>query len=324
MALIEKMHFDTPPMMMAAWPGMGNVGLMAMDYLRKHLDAQMFAEVDMTPFYIPEAVVVENGMARFPEIPRSVFHEQHDPDLVIFESNASVSGKDGITILNGILSVARKLSAPRIFTAAAFAQPMSFRSESRVYSACNTQRLRDELDLHGIEPMPSGQISGLNGLLLGIAASQDIEAACFLATIPSYATTLNYPKASLEIVKSISAVINISVDLQELEQQVQESEEQLGQIEERIAGFFEEFRDEHGEEPEFGLEPPPAPEKNEPRVPEYAMEKIEELFGKVSEDRSRAQELKEELDKWQLYPLYEDRFLNLFRDGGESESENRS
>ncbi|MFW5775503.1 MAG: PAC2 family protein [Chitinivibrionales bacterium] len=321
MALIEKMHFDKPPIMMAAWPGMGNVGLMAVDYLRKHLDATMFAEVDMAPFYIPEAVVVENGMARFPEIPRSVFHEQHDPNLVFFESEASVGGKDGITILNGILNVARKLSAPRIFTAAAFAQPMSYTSESRVYSACNTQRLRDELDLHGIEPMPSGQISGLNGLLLGIAASQDVEAACFLATIPSYATALSYPKASLEIVKSISSIINISVNLDELEHQVHESEQQLGQIEERISGFFEEFTQQHQEEPEFAAQTPPETQEKKPRVPEHAMEKIEQLFARVRKDRSRAQELKEELDKWDLYALYEDRFLNLFRSTQESESE---
>ncbi|MFP4416149.1 MAG: PAC2 family protein [Chitinivibrionales bacterium] len=319
MALIEKMHFDKPPMMMAAWPGMGNVGLMAVDYFRKHLDAQMFAEVDMTPFYIPEAVVVDNGMARFPEIPRSVFHEQHDPNLIFFESNASVGGKDGITILNGILNVARKLSAPRIFTAAAFARPMSYTSESRVYSACNTQRLRDELDLHGIEPMPSGQISGLNGLLLGIAASQDVEAACFLATIPSYATALPYPKASLAIVKSISSIINVSVDLNELEQQVHESEQRLEQIEERISGFFEEFTQEHQEEQDFGIEQSTEPESREAQVPEHAMEKIEELFARVRTDHSRAQELKEELDKWDLYPLYEDRFLNLFSDRGQSQ-----
>jgi hypothetical protein len=44
------------------------------------------------------------------------------------------------------------------------------------------------------------------------------------------------------------------------------------------------------------------------------MEKIERLFKKVQSDRGAAPELKRELDKWNLYELYENRFLDLFED----------
>ena len=43
-------------------------------------------------------------------------------------------------------------------------------------------------------------------------------------------------------------------------------------------------------------------------------EKIENLFDEVKQDKSKAPLLKSELDRWNLYELYEDRFLDLFRD----------
>ena len=43
------------------------------------------------------------------------------------------------------------------------------------------------------------------------------------------------------------------------------------------------------------------------------MEKIEHLFEKVKRDKTQAKKLKEELDRWKLYELYEHRFLALFK-----------
>jgi len=94
--------------MFAAWPGMGNVALMAMDYLRRTVDARLFAELDMEPFYVPEEVVVNEGIASFPELPRSFFHEQHEPNLVFFESTIQTEGQDAVTIAQTVLEVAKK------------------------------------------------------------------------------------------------------------------------------------------------------------------------------------------------------------------------
>ena len=47
-------------------------------------------------------------------------------------------------------------------------------------------------------------------------------------------------------------------------------------------------------------------------VPAAAANQIEEMFKSVKKGGS-AETLKNELDKWGVYPYYEDRFLNLFR-----------
>jgi hypothetical protein len=48
-------------------------------------------------------------------------------------------------------------------------------------------------------------------------------------------------------------------------------------------------------------------------VPPSAVQRIEELFTRAAGDRSKAFELKGELDRLGLFKQYEDRFLDLFK-----------
>jgi proteasome assembly chaperone (PAC2) family protein len=274
MKIFEEISFSTPPVVLAAWPGMGNVGLIAVDFLRKKMNARLFAEIDMSPFFIPDSIVVKNGIAQFPDIPTSLFYYTKDPDLIIFESDAQVSGRDGIAVIKMFLDVITRFQVKRIFTFAAFAQPMSYRNPSQVLVAGNADTLLEKLSGIGVIPMPDGYIAGLNGLLLGVAASRKIEAGCLLGTIPSYAMNFAYPKASLELLRTVSGVLGFALDSAELDEGVGEMNQQLALIE----------------------------------------EKIERLFNEARQNRIKATELKRELDRWNLFELYENRFLDLFEE----------
>ena len=304
MKTFEKISFPAPPIMFAAWPGMGNVGLIATDYLRRKLDAKIFAEIDMSPFFIPDSIIVKDGIAQLPEIPSSIFHYVFDPNVIIFESNAQVGGRDGINIIKTILDVVKEFKVSRIYTAAALIHPMTYQSPSRVLVACSNPTHLETLSKNGVVPMPDGYIAGLNGLLLGVAASHNIESACFLGTMPSYASNMMYPKASLEIVKTFREILGTPLDFSELETSVNEMNQQFATIEERIRQIFPQSTE--PDEEMSGIE--------DEKVPHYIMEKIEKLFEKAKSNRQAATELKQELDRWNLYELYENRFLDLFED----------
>jgi uncharacterized protein len=304
MKTFEEISFPAPPIMLAAWPGMGNVGLIATDYIRRKLSAKVFAEIDMSPFFIPDSIIVKNGIAQLPEIPSSVFHFSFNPNVIIFESNAQIGGRDGITIIKTILEVAKLMKVSHIYTSAALVQPMTYQTASQVLMACSNPMHRDSLVQYGVVPMPDGYIAGLNGLLLGVAASHNIESACFLGTMPSYASNMMYPKASLEIIKIFQKILTTGIDLSELEANVLEMDQQLGAIEDRIKQIFPVSAE--SDEEISNIE--------EEKIPHYIMEKIEKLFDKAKIDRSSANALKLELDRWNLFELYEDRFLDLFED----------
>lgn len=56
-------------------------------------------------------------------------------------------------------------------------------------------------------------------------------------------------------------------------------------------------------------------EMNSKGVPRFATEAIEHLFREARWDRSKRGELERELKRWGLFEEYEDRFLDLFRNG---------
>lgn len=305
MKFFKDISFSKPPVVLAAWPGMGNVGLITIEFLRRKMKTELFAEIDMSPFFIPDSIVVQHGIAQFPDIPRSRFFYLADPCMIIFESDAQVSGRDGIAVIKMFLDIIGRFQVERIFTFAAFAQAMSFRNPSQVLIACNGESMCGKLKSSGVILMPDGVIAGLNGLLLGVAASRSIDAACMLGTIPNYATNFAYPKASLELIKTISRIQNFSIDTAELEEGVGEMDQQFASIEERIKEFFPTVNKDDDDE---------ISTIDEEKVPHYVMERIEKLFQEARADRTKAQELKKELDRWNLFELYEDRFLDLFED----------
>ena len=75
------------------------------------------------------------------------------------------------------------------------------------------------------------------------------------------------------------------------------AEKEMSQIEERMKGE------------------PAIPLINEAsgKIPVGVRQRIEKLFREAQRNRDRAYTLKRELDKWDLFQLYEDRFLDLFK-----------
>ncbi|MBN1576356.1 MAG: PAC2 family protein, partial [Chitinispirillaceae bacterium] len=261
--------------------------------------------IDMSPFFIPDSIVVKDGIAQLPEIPTSVFYAVHSPDLIIFESNAQLTGREGIMVIKMLLDVLRQFSVRRIYTFAAFAQPMSHANDSEALITCNSESMLASIKVDGVVPMPDGYIAGLNGLLLGVAASRKIDAACLLGTIPSYASNLHYPKASLVLVRAMRDMAGLNIDTSDLEEGVAAMEQQFDMIEERIREFIPSLNRDQEQD---------IAEVEDEKVPHVIMDRIEHLFAEAAHNREKATELKKELDRWKLYELYENRFLDLFKE----------
>ncbi len=310
-----RLHRDIgmkKPTLLAGWPGMGNVGVGAVDYLRRELGTEVFGEIDMSEHFTPEAIVVEEGIAKLPEVPINSFSLAHSPDLIFFLSEAQVSGPAALQLTNLIVDMAEKYGVERIYTCAAFAVPTSFSDETRILGVATDEKLRDSLTPHGAEILGQGIVSGLNGLLLGVAGSRGIESACLLATIPQYAISLPNPRGSRALVETLSTLLGVSVDLSGFDDPVKQMVEVMAQIEERMRAAFTD----RGGEGEADEDLEGSVDKEE--VPHYVMRRIDQLFQEVASNRDKASQLKEELDRWGLYQLYEDRFLDLFRDRSET------
>lgn len=290
----------TDPVMIAGWPGMGSVALGVVDYLRRKLHAIKFAEINLDPMATIDSVTVENGVADMPSAPKNKLYYTKNPDIIILEGDLQLAGQAGIALLDTVLDLAVKFKVKTIYTGAAFPLPISHKEDPDLYGAVNKKAMLGVLSKCNIKAMERGHISGLNGLVLGLAKEKGIDAICFLATMPQYAISLPNPKASGVIIEALQKILNFVVNLEELDEHIKDMDEKMAVIEDKVKDVLTISR----EEPEAS-----PPEK---KVPGYIMEKIENLFQEARKDKSRATELKKELDRWDLYKFYEDRFLDLF------------
>ncbi len=260
-----------------------------------------FAQIAMSEFYTPEEVGVEEGIVFLPPPPHYTFFFHPELNVVVFEGEVQFSGKTGKKLVAEILDFAQEIQVKEIYTGASFPVPMSHRDKSVVYGVANQKGMRDRLLQYGIKIMEAGNISGLNGLLIGYAQEREIPAACLLATIPVYAINFPNPRAWKALNEAFQRILATRINFEELDLLIKEMDAQFQMMEDKMRELFE-MKGEAEEE---------VVEKD--KIPYHIFEKIERLFQEAKIDKSKAYELKRELDKWGLFEKYEDRFLDLFK-----------
>ena len=298
------------PVLIAGWPGMGQVGLGACDYLRRKLGANLFAQIDVSSYHQPDSLTVENGLGRMPDAPKQNLYYSSEPPLFIFEGDTQLSGEAGFKLAGELLDLVHRHGTETVFTGAAYAMPVSFRQRPEIFGAATNTSLRAEFAALGVKPLKEGNISGLNGLLLGLAAQRGMPAACLLATMPHYAIEAPNPKASRALIQVFQRILNTSVDMVEIDDAVREADQMFKDFEAKVNEAIQQLKNSLGAHVEnrqtVGEEQEERPE------PHDLMERVEQLFEEARGDREKAVLLKQELDHWGLFHLYEDRFLDLF------------
>ncbi|HTW91134.1 MAG TPA: PAC2 family protein [bacterium] len=298
------------PVLIAGWPGMGQVGLGACDYLRQKLNAQLFAQIDVGSYHLPDALTVEDGIGRMPDPPKQDLYYCKEPPLFIFEGDAQLNGQPGFRLAAELLDCVRRHGTETVYTGAAYAMAVSFRQRPDIFAAATDEQLKVQLAALEVKPLKEGSISGLNGLLLGLAAQRGMPAACLLATMPHYAIEAPNPKASRALIQVFQRILNTSVDMTDIDEAVRQSDQMFKDFEGKVNEAIQQLKEnlsEHAEAHEGeGPEPEERPE------PHDLMQRVEQLFEEVQRDRAKATILKQELDRWGIFHLYEDRFLDLF------------
>jgi proteasome assembly chaperone (PAC2) family protein len=102
------------------------------------------------------------------------------------------------------------------------------------------QNLAQELASRNLLKGGNLQISGLNGLLLGVAKEREMDGVCLLGEVPSYASKLQNPMAALAIINSLKELLGIDINTEELSHFASEAREQMKQV---AAEAMEEYID---------------------------------------------------------------------------------
>jgi proteasome assembly chaperone (PAC2) family protein len=299
------------PWLVAVWPGMGNVALNAGYYLLAKLSMNVIGEFKAGDLFDIDQVEVEEGIIQPVRQPRSRFFVWPDPkkkhDLVVFLGEAQPPiGK--YAFCRRIIAYARELGIERVFTFAAMATQMHPEHRSRIFAAATDRASLEELKPLELELLKDGNIGGLNGVLLGAASESGLHGVCLLGEMPVLFRQLPFPKASLAILEVFTTITGIELDFVELAEQARLMDQQLGELLAQVEQAYGQQMATEEEEPAAA-----EPGEEEPDLSSADEHLIEDLFARAAKDRSKAFELKRELDRLGVFKEYEDRFLDLFK-----------
>jgi proteasome assembly chaperone (PAC2) family protein len=246
------------PIMFIGWPGIGNIGIIAVDTLKGVLKAEEFGEIESWDFFSPRKVTIKDGLLRDLKFPTNKFYygKVDNQDLIFFigeEQPAEggglhASGEKAYRMANLVLDVATRFGCRRVYTSGACVSSIHHHMKPRVCAVISSEKLMSETkryqntilmsEIDGREE-GEGIITGLNGLLLAVAKKRGMESICLMGEIPDWLSgaSLPYPKASRSVLEVFAEILGIAVDLNKLDRMG-------GEIEKIIESFYEKFPEE--------------------------------------------------------------------------------
>lgn len=226
------------PVLICGWAGIGGIGVLTTDYLRRALAAEELGEIEPWEFFEPSRVIIRDGLLKELEFPSNKFYYRKlgKRDLIFFIGEEQpddgfspyVAGAKAYEIASLVLDVAEKFNCRRVYTSGAAVTATHHTLKPRVWAVPNSNDMIAELEgyentvlMSEIEGMHGqGAITGLNGLLLGVARKRGIEAICLMGEIPYYLQvfTSPYPKASISVLEFLTSYLGIDVDMDPLQE----------------------------------------------------------------------------------------------------------
>ena len=240
----------TDPVLIASWPGIGNIGIIAVDTLRGAIGAEEFGEIEPWNFLYPKKVLIEDGELKDLGFSGNKFYfkKTEGKDLIFFIGEEQPSEGGGFYAAGGkayqmanlVLDVALEFGCRRVYTSGAAVAPIHHTMIPKVWAVPNTEDLIHEVkgyentilmsDIEGRGGQ--GNITGLNGLLLGVAKKRGLEAICVMGEIPIYLQgfALPYPKASKSVLEVLTTSLGVKMEMDGIDELIDRSERRIEKL----------------------------------------------------------------------------------------------
>jgi proteasome assembly chaperone (PAC2) family protein len=221
------------PNMLAAWPGIGNVSMIIANYIKEKLDFKELGYLEASYFFDPVGVLVKDDVIEAPDFPQSRFYyyknEGDGSDLILFLGDDQPASK-GYELAHCVLDVSQRFQVQCIYTCAAAITRIHHTEAPKVWGVTTSPRVIGNLYKYNLEHASNLQIAGLNGLLLGAAKERNIDGICLLGEVPVYASRVQNPMAALAVIKVLTTMLEVKIDLADLSRMAVEASERMKQV----------------------------------------------------------------------------------------------
>jgi uncharacterized protein len=214
------------PVLICGLPGSGYVGKLAVDYLVTVFKAKKFMELYSSSFP-PHVNINETGLATM--LKGELYHAEtgQGNDLIIFTADTQPTTSSGeYELAEAVVKQVKEMNAELVFSLAAYITG-SFVKERRVFGTVTSLELLPRLSQNGIQIMREGGISGMNGVMIGMAKLHKIDGISLLGETPGY---LLDPAASQSVLESLSRILDIKIDMTAIQERAKEAQQIMSQV----------------------------------------------------------------------------------------------
>jgi uncharacterized protein (TIGR00162 family) len=240
---IEVRSVSTPspvkPVLVCGLPGSGYVGKLASDYLVTVFKAKKVAEFYATAFP-PHVNIDEDGLAH--RLKGELYHAEtgQGSDLLVFTADAQPGTSAGeYELAEAVLMEAEKLRTELVFSLAAYVTGSFVKERRRVFGSSTSLQFLPRLEKNGVQIMKEGGISGMNGVIVGMARLHGMEGVSLLGETSGY---LLDPAASHSVLESLSRILDIKIDMTSIEERAKEAQQIFSQVQRLAEQNIEEAR----------------------------------------------------------------------------------
>ncbi|MFL6472503.1 MAG: proteasome assembly chaperone family protein [Nitrososphaeraceae archaeon] len=222
------------PYLICGFPGSGYVGKMAVDHLIQELHAKHLADIYSSSFP-PQITIRNDGIAEL--MKNSIFYSESttisDKSLLLLTGDSQPSNSDSeYGLAEEILDIASRFNSQTVFTLAAYVTGV-FIDKPRIFGTATHANIVRSFHETNILSMDGGSITGMNGIIIGIAKLRGLKGTCLLGETSGYVVDA---KASKAILESLVSVIGIKIDMTNIEKRAKDTEMLIQTIEQQVAG----------------------------------------------------------------------------------------
>lgn len=220
------------PTLICGFPGSGYVGKLAIDHLIHELNASHLVDIYSNTFP-PQVMIKPDGTVDL--IKNTMFYHESPTspslNMMFLTGDSQPSNPDAEYLLaETILEIASKFSVVHVYALAAYITGV-FVQKPRVFCTASDMESLRSINTPDIAVMDGGAITGMNGLIIGLAKLKGMRGTCLLGETSGYVVDA---KASRSILEVLTTRLGIEISMDALDARAKDTEMLIKTIEQQM------------------------------------------------------------------------------------------
>jgi len=227
--------------LLAAWPGIGNVALIAARYIKDKLKAEEIGEIEPFDFFDPVGIMVKGNIIEAPQFPESKFYAFPAKNLLVL--NSTPPDHEWYNFFNLVLHLAQNdYNVKEIYTIGGMISLGAHTAPRQFSATLNSPELKKALSSYELTrevnyETPPGQKPTLNSFFLWAAKRRNIPGANLWVPVPFYLLSVEDPNAQKRILEFLNHRLDLNLDFTALDAEINQLDDKM----ERMRNDFPEI-----------------------------------------------------------------------------------